>query len=108
MKNKTNCLGLLALLSIFLGPILLVFRANSASSPEKFIYVTMTGPLVLVVIYMRYTETKTKALGELDPQSISTRLKELELSFWKLTLIVILATLLAAMTSAWFLFVLNQ
>jgi len=108
MKNKTNYLGLLALLSIFLGPIILVFRANSASSLEKFIYVTMTGPLVLVVIYMRYTETKKKALGELNPQSVSTRLKELELSFWKLTLIGILATLLAAMTSAWFLFVLNQ
>ena len=108
MKNHANHIGFLALLSIFLGPILLVFRANSASSLEKFIYVTMTGPLVLVVIYLRYTETKKKALGELDPQPDPARLKELELSFWKLTLIVILATLLAAMTSAWFLFVLNQ
>lgn len=108
METKTNYIGFLALLSIFFGPILLVLRANSASPLEKFIYVTMTGPLVLVVIYLRYTETKKEALGELDPQADRTQLEELKLRVFKLMLIVILATLVAAMTSGWFLFVLNQ
>lgn len=108
MGSKLGYIGFLALSSVFLGPILLAFRANAASPIEKFFYVTMTGPLVLVVIYFRYAESKKKAHGELDPQVHRTRLKELKTSLRKLALIVSLASIVAAVSAAWFLFILNQ
>lgn len=104
MEPMPGHLRALVIASLFVGPMLLVLRANVASPLEKFLYATMMGPMVLLVMSLHYAGRKKQLVGEPDPQVREARLADLRKRFWTLFLVVLIACVVGAASVGWFLF----
>lgn len=101
--GNSYLLKIFATISPYIGPAILIIRGGDASAIEKFCYVTVSGPLVIIAIYLRYAEDKKNILEEPDSTARQVQLKEKQVGFRKLLIIVALATCVAASTAAWLL-----
>ena len=90
--------------SPFIGPVLLALRGSEADALEKFSYVTMTGPLVLLAIAVRYLDEKKHILAEAVSTSRQTLLSQKQVEYRKLLTIVLVASCVLAGATAWLLF----
>jgi hypothetical protein len=86
-----------------IGPALLVIRGSDASPLEKFFYVTMAGPLVVVAVYLSYAKDMRNILKEPDSISRQARLKERRGGFRTLLIILLVASSVLVGTAAWLL-----
>ena len=92
-----------ATISPFIGPILLAIRGGKASPLEKFFYVTMAGPLVILAVCLRYSEDTSNTLKEPDSISRQARIKESQSRFRTLLIILLAASSVLAAAAAWLL-----
>jgi hypothetical protein len=100
MENLTRTLGSIGPL---IGPILRVIRGGEADPLEKFFYVTMSGPLVIVAVSLRYVGDTKNLLKEPDSISRDTRLEEKRAGFRKLLLLLLVASSVLVGAAAWLL-----
>jgi len=103
MENS-RLLKAFATIAPFLGPILLAIRAEEATAFEKFLYVTMAGPLVIIAVSLRYVEEKKSLLTEPDSMNRHARMKEKQDQFRIVLTIVIVASSVMVGLAAWLLF----
>jgi len=93
-----------ATVSPFIGAVLLAIRGSEADAVEKFLYVTMTGPLVLLAIATRYFDEKKNILAEPVSTNRQTLLSQKQVEFRKLLTIVLVASCALVGVTAWLLF----
>lgn len=93
----------IAVLAISLGPVLLAFRASSASYSEKLIYVTLFVPLGLLVILINYMREKTQALTESNSNVQQDLVARLNKKYRKYLLFYIPITIICVSLYAWIL-----
>ena len=100
--DRSYSLTIFATISL-IGPVLLAIRRRDASAIEKFCYATITGPLVIVAIFLRYAEDKRNILKEPDSTARQVLLEEKQVGFRKLLIIVAVATCVGMGAAAWLL-----
>lgn len=97
--------GLLAVLSVTVGPFLLLTRGNSATSVEKFLYVVSLFPLGLIALQVRYLLGRRALMEAPDPQLRRKGIEMLRQEHKQLVLIVLISALMATTLYAWLIFV---
>jgi hypothetical protein len=89
--------------SLFIGPMLYLFRWDVASPLEKFINMSATFLIALVVLGILYAGARKGLEKESDPQARQAHLEKLHHGYRKLLLIYIPTMLFIVAAHAWFL-----
>lgn len=93
----------LAVLSITLGPILMIVRGNGASFVEKLVYLTLFVPLGFFVIALNYLREKAEIAIEVHADTQKELLAKTQEKYLKYLLFYIPITLAYAGLCIWLL-----